>query len=313
MLMEDGWPVEKVMYDLIIIGGGPAALSAGIYAARKKLNILLLAKEWGGQMNEAARIENYLGFDSVLGPELVQKFIAHLKKFDVEIKEKQEVQEIKEVNSGFEVLSVNGDKHQGKSLIIASGKGPKKLGVPGEKEFIGKGVSFCATCDAPLFANKKVAVIGGGNAAAEAALETSKYASEIYLLALNSKLRIDKVEQEKIKAASNIKILFNVQVKEIQGDKFVTGLIYHDKISKEEKRLSVEGVYVEIGSVPLSNFAKNVVELNKEEEIKIDHKNRTSCSGIFAAGDVTDVSHKQIIIAAGEGAKAALSASEYLS
>ncbi|OPL12076.1 MAG: hypothetical protein AVO34_02380 [Firmicutes bacterium ML8_F2] len=302
-----------MIYDIIIIGGGPAALSAGIYAARKKLNLLLLVKEWGGQMNEAARIENYLGFNSISGAELVHKFITHLKKFDLEIKENQEIKEVKKAGLEFEVISVNGDKHQGKSLIIASGKGPKKLGVPGEEEFIGKGVSFCATCDAPLFANKKVAVIGGGNAAAEAALETSEYASEIYLLALNPKLRIDKVEQEKIKAASNIKILFNVQVEKIQGNKFVTGLVYRDKISQEEKKMSVEGVYIEIGSVPISNFVKSVVELNKEGEIKTDFRNMTSCPGIFAAGDVTDVFHKQIIIAAGEGAKAAISASEYLS
>jgi len=302
-----------MIYDLIIIGGGPAAISAGIYAARKKIKTLLITENWSNQISEAGQVENYLGFESILGVELVQKFISHLKKFDLEIKEKQEIQEIKKLtDGGFEILDSHHNKEQAWALIIASGKGPKKLNVPSEEKFIGKGISFCATCDAPLFKNKEVAVVGGGNAAAIAALETAKYASKIYLLSLYPKLLADKLEQEKIKSASNIEILFNIRVKEIQGDKFVTGLIYQDKISQEEKKLSVEGVYIEIGSAPSSNFIKNVVKLNKQGEIEIDLRNQTSQPGIFAAGDVTDVSHKQIVIAAGEGAKAALNAYDYL-
>jgi len=302
------------MYDLIIIGGGPAAMSAGIYAARKKLKTLLTCKELGGQMNEAGQIENYLGFEPILGIQLAQKFDSHLRKFDLEIKEKQEIQEIKKLaDRGFEILNGHNDKYQARALIIASGKGPKKLGVPNEEKFIGKGISLCATCDAPLFKNKEVAVVGGGNAAAQSVLEVAKYASKIYLLSLYSKLMADKIYQEKIKAASNISILFNAQVKEIQGNKFVTGLIYQDKVSQEEKKLSVQGIHIEIGSVPSSNFIKSVVKLNKKGEIKIDSLNRTSQPGIFAAGDVTDVSHNQIVIAAGEGAKAALNAYDYLS
>jgi len=300
-------------YDLIIIGGGPAAISAGIYAARKKIKTLLITENWSSQMSEAGQVESYLGFESISGVELVQEFISHLKKFDLEIKEKQEIQGIKKLtDGGFEILDGHHDKYQARALIIASGKGPKKLNVPGEEEFIGKGISFCATCDAPLFKNKEVAVVGGGNAAAIAALETAKYASKIYLLSLYPKLLVDKLEQEKIKSASNIEILFNIRVKEIQGDKFVTGLIYQDKISQEEKKLSVEGIYIEIGSMPISNFIKGVVKLNKPGEIKIDSRNQTSQPGIFAAGDVTDVSHKQVVIAAGEGAKAALNAYDYL-
>ena len=302
------------MRDLIIIGGGPAAMSAGIYAARKKLKTLLICKELGGQMNEAGQVENYLGFESILGMELAQKFVSHLRKFDLEIKEKQKVKEIKKsADSGFEILTGHNDKEQARALIITSGKGQKKLGVPGEEKFIGKGISFCAVCDAPLFKNKEVAVVGGGNAAVQSALEMAQYASKVYLLSLYPKLVADKIYQGKIEAASNIEILFNVQVKEIQGDKFVTGLIYQDKISQEKKKLSVEGIHIEIGSVPSSNFIKGVVKLNKQGEIKIDSLNRTSQPGIFAAGDVTDVSHKQIVIAAGEGAKAALNAYGYLS
>lgn len=302
------------MYDLIIIGGGPAAMSAGIYAARKKLKTLLITKNWSSQMNEAGQIENYLGFESILGAELAQKFVSHLRKFDLEIKEEQEVQEIKKsADEGFEILDDHHDKYQARALIITSGKGSKKLGVPNEEKFIGKGVSFCAICDAPLFKNKEVAVVGGGNAAGEAALETAKYASKVYLLSLHLKLVTDKIYQEKIKDTPNIEVLFNVQVKEIQGNKFVTGLIYQDKISQEKKKLSVEGIHIEIGSVSSSNFVKGVVKLNKQGEIKIDSLNRTSQPGIFAAGDVTDVSHNQIVIAAGEGAKAALNAYDYLS
>lgn len=301
------------MNDLIIIGGGPAAMSAGIYAARKKLKTLLICKELGGQMNEAAQVENYLGFESILGAELAQKFVSHLRKFDLEIKEKEEVQEIKKLaDSGFEILTGHNDKYQARALIIASGKGPKKLGLPNEEKFIGKGISFCAVCDSPLFKGKEVAVVGGGNAAAIAALEVAQYASKVYLLSLYSKLVADKLEQEKIKTASNISLLFNVQVKEIQGNKFVTGLIYQNKISQEEKKLTVQGIHIEIGSVPSSNFIKGVVKLNKQGEIKIDPLNRTSQPGILAAGDVTDVSHKQIVIAAGQGAKAALNAYDYL-
>lgn len=324
-----------MMYDLIIIGGGPAAMSAGIYAARKKLKTLLICKTLGGQMNEAGQVENYLGFESILGTELVLKFVSHLKKFDLEIKEKQEVKEIKKLaNSRFEILTPHHfwkksgagltshyDKYQTKALIIASGKGPRKLNVPGEEKFIGRGISFCAVCDAPFFSNKEVAVIGGGNAAAKAALEVAKYASKVYLLSRYPNLMADKIEQEKIRAASKIVVLFNVQVEEIQGEKFVTGLIYQDTPTfcasakrgrQEKKKLAVQGIHIEIGSVPSSNFVKNIVELNEKGEIKIDAQNRTSQAGIFAAGDVTDLPAKQIIVAAGEGAKAALSAYQYL-
>jgi len=307
------------MYDLIIIGGGPAAINAGIYAARKKLKALLITKNWSSQINESGQIENYLGFESILGAELVQKFVSHLKKFDLEIKQGQEVQKIKKLtDGGFEILDGRNNKEQARALIIAIGKGPKKLGVPGEEKFIGKGISFCAICDAPLFKNKEVAVVGGGNAAVVSALEMAKYASKVYLLSLYPKLVADKLEQERIKAIPNIEVLFNVQVKEIQGDKFVTGLIYQDASrlnsskDQEKKKLSVQGIHIEIGSVANSSLVENVVELNKQGEIKIDSQNRTSQAGIFAAGDVTDVSHKQIVIAAGEGAKAALNAYDYL-
>ena len=301
------------MYDLIIIGGGPAAMSAGIYAARKKLKTFLICKELGGQMNEAGQVENYLGFESILGAELAQKFVSHLRKFDLEIKENQEVQEIKKLaDKGFEILNNQNDKEQAKALIIVSGKGMKKLGVPNEEKFIGKGVSFCAICDAPIFKNKEVAVVGGGNAAAQSALEMAKYASKVYLLSFYPELLADKINQERIEAVSNIEVLFSVQVKEIQGDKFVAGLIYQDKDSQEKKKLSVEGIHIEIGSVPSSNFIKDMVKLNKKGEIEIDSRNQTSQPGIFAAGDVTDVSHKQIVVAAGEGAKAALNVYDYL-
>lgn len=300
------------MYDLIIIGGGPAALSAGIYGARKKIKIVLITKTWGGQMALGPQIENYPGFASILGAELVNKMVGQLKKNDLEIKEGLQAKKIELVNNGsiVEVKTENGS-YQSKALIIATGRTPKKLGLPNEEKYIGKGVSYCATCDAPIFKDKEVAVIGGGNAGFELALELAKYASKIHILEADSQVKADKCLQEKVKKFSQVDILTDSRVKEIQGNQFVKGLIYQDKAGRN-KEMVLGGIFIAIGSVPNFFLVKDVVELNKQGEIKIDARNRTSQPNIFAAGDVTDVSHKQIVIAAGEGAKAALNAYEYL-
>lgn len=301
------------MFDLVIIGGGPAAITAGIYAARKKLKTLLLCAGWGGQMAWATQVENYPGFESVSGAQLVQKFVKHLKKFEIEIKEER-VEIIKprhKAKAEFIILT-NQDKYLTKAIIITTGKSPAHLNVPGEKQFLGKGVSYCVTCDGPLFKNKEVAVIGGGNAGLGTALELSKYTRQIYLLEFQPTLMADEILQEAIKKISKIIVLTNAKVKAIHGDKFVKGLTYQDRISQEVKNLSVQGVFVVIGSIPNSQLVKNIVKLNKGGEIKINSENMTSQKGIFAAGDVTDIPHKQIVVAAGEGAKAALSAYNYL-
>jgi len=299
------------MYDLIIIGGGPAAVSAGIYAARKKLKTILITKDWGGQVALAPEIENYPGFDSITGAELVKKFVEHLKKNELEIKEGVEIKDIK-VNNNLVEVKANSDSYQAKAAIVTTGRNPRKLGLPNEAKFLGKGISYCSTCDAPLFKDKEVAVIGGGNMGLGTALDLVTYASKIYILEYDSKIRADQYFQEKVKKNDKIEVITSARIAEIKGDQFVSSLSYSNGTGGKNKELLVQGIFVAIGSDASSFLVKNVVELNKEGEIKIDSRNRTSQPNIFAAGDVTDISHKQIVIAAGEGAKAALNAYDYL-
>ncbi len=301
-------------YDLIIIGGGPAAISTGIYAARKKLKTLLLTKDWGGQLNWTNLIENYPGFELISGPELVKKLVAHLKRYqgeDLEIREGNEVKKI-EVENEHSIKVKTDKSYQAKALIVATGRNYKKLGITGESEFTGKGVSYCVTCDGPLFKDKKVAVIGGGNAGLEAALDLLNYASQIYLLEFLSQLTADESLQERVGNSSKIDIFTNAAVREIKGGQLVESLVYQERSSGQHREIAVQGVFVEVGTIANSALLKNVVELNQEGEIKIDAQNRTSVKNIFAAGDVTDVSGKQIVVAAGEGAKAALNAYQRL-
>ncbi|MCG2809576.1 MAG: FAD-dependent oxidoreductase [Candidatus Portnoybacteria bacterium] len=301
------------MYDLIIIGGGPAAVSAGIYAARKKMKTLLIAKSWGGQAALAPLVENYAGVEPISGAKLVERMVGQLKKNEIEIKEGLGVKNVLLVDKGLTVeVETEDGSEQGRALIVATGRTPKRLGLPNEEKFIGKGIVFCATCDAPMFKDKEVAVIGGGNSAANTALEAAVYASKVYLLA-RSVLRADEVLQERLEKSDKIEIMTGATVQEIKGDKFVSGLVYKKDASEEMKEMSVEGIFVAIGSIPNSTFIKNVVELNKWGEIKINSRNATSRPNIFAAGDVSGVLYKQMIIAAGEGAKAALSAYKYIS
>lgn len=296
------------MYDLIIIGAGPAGITASIYAARKRMNFLVLTKDVGGQAAWSGDIENYTGYQFITGLELTGKLEEHIRKYNIALKENEEVREIKKSDDR---VYVKTDKftYEAKTAIIASGKKSRELGVPGEQQFKNRGVTYCATCDGPIFAGKDVAVIGGGNSALDAALQLIKIAKRIYLININSALTGDAVMQEKVKKGKNLIILNNTRVTEITGDKFVKGI----KINKEGKVevLSVEGVFIEVGLIPNSEFAKEI-EKNQVGEIKVNCRNETSVSGIFAAGDVTDVPEKQIIIASGEGAKAALASFRYL-
>ncbi len=297
------------MHDLIIIGAGPAGLTAAIYAARKKLNTLVLAKDVGGQAALSWEVENYLGYNLVSGAELVKKFREHVEKFGVDFKEGKEVTSLRPVDSGFEV-SAGEEKFQGRAVIVASGKTPKRLNVPGEKEFAGRGVAYCATCDAPLFKGKDVAVVGGGNAALDATFQLTKIANRVYLINTDPVLGGDEVTREKVKSSDRVEILNNSETIEIKGEKFVSAIVV--KESDKSREIPVQGIFVEIGSVPVVEFLQGIVELNESNEIKVSNRNETSVPGIFAAGDCTDVLEKQIIIAAGEGSKAALSAYSYL-
>lgn len=302
-----------MLYDLIIIGAGPAGLSAAIYVARKKLNTIILTKNVGGQSLLAGTIENYFGIKAISGADLIQKGKEQVEALGVPIKEGVEVARLAKVKDNFEVILKNGEKFQAKSLIIASGKKPRPLGAIGEKEFTGKGVSYCATCDAPLFKDKDVAVIGGGNAGLDAALDLTKYANKIYVLEFGLKIIGDELTQGKLKKTGKVEFITDAATKEIKGDKFVQGLIYQNRKTGQKKELKVQGVFINIGQIPSSDFIKGFLELNPKREIMIDHiSNETSIEGIYAAGDITDIPHKQCIVAAGEGAKAALSVYNYL-
>ncbi|MDD3088118.1 MAG: FAD-dependent oxidoreductase [Candidatus Omnitrophica bacterium] len=297
------------LYDLIIIGAGPAGITAAVYAARKKMDFLVLTGDIGGQAAWSGDIENYTGYQFISGPELAQKFEEHMRKYDVPVKEKEEVIEIRKLEKDILVKTLRGE-YQSKTVIIASGKRSKELGVPGEKEFKNKGLTYCATCDGPLFAGKDVAIIGGGNSALDAALQLIKIARKVYIINNTLNLGGDLIMRQKVESAENTVIKNNSQVSAVLGDKLVEKIRVVSQGREEE--ISVQGIFVEVGLIPNSGFIKDV-EKNSHGEIKINSYNETSIPGIFAAGDVTDVPQKQIIIAAGEGSKASLGAFNYLS
>jgi alkyl hydroperoxide reductase subunit F len=297
------------MYDLIILGAGPAGITAAIYAARKRLNSLVITKDVGGQAARSAAVKDYKGYQYITGVELVKKFEDHVQEFKIEVKEGEEVVGVKKKNDVIEVKTDKG-VYEARSLIISTGARPRTLKLPGENEFKNRGVTYCATCDAPLFVNMNVAVIRGGNSALDATIQLMKIANKIYLINKNSSFRGDEVMREKIEASDKVTIITNANTLEILGDRLVSGI--RVEIGGKQETLKVRGVFIEIGSISNSDFVAEPVERNQRGEIVVDNDNRTSVPGIFAAGDVTNVPQKQIVIAAGEGAKAALSANEYL-
>ena len=297
------------MLDLLIVGGCPAAITASVYAARKKISFAIAAKEIGGQAAWSGSIENYLGFQLISGPDLVKKFSDHLNQYKFDLREGVEVQRIEKEGASFQSTLVSGEKLLSRTVLIASGKRPKELNVPGEKEFLGRGVAYCATCDGPLFAGKDVAIIGGGNSALDAAIQMEKIAEKVYLVNIAPDLTGDQVLADKIKRSGKVEIMNNSRVVEILGDQFVRSLKV--AAAEEAKELKVAGIFIEIGLVPNSGLI-DCVKKNDHGEIMINCAAETSCPGVFAAGDVSDVPAKQIIIAAGDGAKAALSAFSYL-
>jgi len=296
------------IYDLIIIGAGPAGITASVYAARKQLDFLVISLDVGGQAAWSGDIENYTGYQFITGQELVQKFEEHMRGYGTMLKENEEVLEL---TKDVQVIRLKTNKadYQARSVIIASGKKSKELGVVGEREFKNRGLTYCAICDGPLFAGKDVAVIGGGNSALDAALQLIKIAKHIYMVNNALSLSGDVIMRRKVEETANVTILNNSSVSAVLGDKFVKGIKI--KHGLQEKELAVQGVFVEIGLIPNSVFVRGV-EKNQKNEIKINLRNETNLPGIFAAGDVTDVPEKQIIIAAGEGSKAVLSAAHYL-
>ncbi len=310
-----------MVYDLMIIGGGPAATAAAVYAARKQLKTLLIAESFGGQSIVSADIQNWIGEPHVSGYDLAQKFEAHVRSYPdmVDVKTLEKAVAVRKMNCtngirlcDFEVETDKG-KYQGKALILASGARRRKLGIPGEAELDGKGVAYCSTCDAPIFKGKAVAVVGGGNAGLEAVVDLFPYATKIYLLEYGEALKGDPVTQEEIRKNAKVEIILNAKTKEVIGKGTVTGLTYVDRKTNEEKKLEVQGVFVEIGSVPNSEMVKGLVALDTYGQVVIDSKHGTTSEpGIFAAGDVTDDPYKQNNISAGDAVKATLAAYAYL-
>ncbi|MBI5742778.1 MAG: FAD-dependent oxidoreductase [Candidatus Niyogibacteria bacterium] len=303
-----------MIYDLIIIGGGPAGAAAAVYAGRKKLKTLLIAELIGGQSVVSDDIQNWIGHKSISGAELAMSLETHVRAQEtVELKIGTRVEKLETESGGFSVTMTNGERATGRAVLIASGSRRRHLNIPGEAEFEGKGVMYCATCDAPMFGGKTVVVVGGGNAGLEAAQDLTHYAEKIYLFIRGDKLRGDPVTQERVLASPKITILYNSEIKEIHGERFVSGVKYLDKAANAEKELKLDGVFVEIGSEPNASFAKELVTINEAGEIVVDHRTGgASVPGIFAAGDVTDGKYKQNNIAVGDAIKAALSAHDYV-
>lgn len=299
------------LYDVIIIGAGPSGLTAAVYCLRKGLKTGLVSIQVGGQMADTSGIENYLGYRYINGMELVEKFREQVLQFGIDFETKAPVQSIEDGDIKRVHLE-DGRAYRTRTLIIASGKQYKKLGVPGEQELTGHGVAYCSICDAPLFVGKKVVVSGGGNSGVAAAIDLAKVAEHVTLIQRRDHLTGDKLLIEKLQAYQNVDYLFEHIVTQIQGENTVTGVTILNKKTGESFEKAVDGIFVEIGLIPNSGLVQGILELNEYQEILVDCHCRTSVPGIFAAGDVTSVPFKQIIIACGEGAKAALSANEYI-
>ncbi|HID95405.1 MAG TPA: thioredoxin-disulfide reductase [Candidatus Latescibacteria bacterium] len=303
---------EAKVYELVIIGGGPAGLTAAVYSARKRIDTLLVTKDIGGQVLLTSDVENYMGYYYITGKELIEKFKHQVRQYPIAIKENAEVIRIGKEDKTFTVETSGGGSYRTKAVIIASGKRSRPLNVKGEKELVGRGVTYCSVCDAPLFTGLDVTVIGGGNSGLTAVVDLVKIANKIYLIESLSSLKADPLLVERADRSGKVEKFLGYEVMEILGETRVSGIKIKSTQTGEIQTLAVQGVFIEIGLIPNSGFAKGVVELNGWGEIVVDCACRTNVPGIFAAGDVTTVPEKQIVVAAGEGAKAALSAYGYL-
>ncbi len=296
------------MYDTIIIGGGPAGIAASIYAARKQLKTVLIAEEIGGQSTVSEGIENWVGSVKISGADLAKSFRAHLdavKGDTVSLELGDRVTSLTKIEGGFSAKTQKGKEFTAKSVLIASGAGRRKLGIPGADTFENKGVTYCASCDGPLFSGQDVAVIGGGNAGFETALQLLAYTKSVTLFHRHTDLKADPVTVTKAKAHPNMRLILHAEPIEVRGDRFVTGLVYTDKDTNEIKEIPVSGIFVETGVMPNTDFAKGLVAFDTIDRIVADPRSqRTNIEGIWAAGDCTDELYHQNNIAAGDGTKA---------
>ena len=299
-------------YDVLIIGGGPAALTAAVYCMRKGVTTGLITRDIGGQVVETTGIENYMGYTHIEGSELVDKFKNQVQQFEIAFGEGLVVTRIAPGDQQHTVHTDDGQSFQGRALIIATGKSPRKLNLPGERKYTGRGVAYCASCDAPFFRKRDVLVVGGGNSGIEAALDLVKVARQVTVVEYLDHLNADQILLDKLREYPNVDLQLAHEVKEIHGNGHLSGVVVLDRQTGQEKELRIDGLFVEIGLTPNSDLVENVLELNRYGEIVIDCSCHTSVPGIFAAGDVTTVAYKQIVIATGEGAKAGLAACDYL-
>jgi len=303
-----------MIYDVVIIGGGPGGVAAGIYIARKRLKALFITEHFQSQSAVSASIENWIGTLSIPGWEFAGMLEKHLRAQEgIEIVTGVQATAVSEKNGHYIVQDSNNKQYETKTIIIATGGRHRHLDIPGEEKFKGKGVVYCSTCDAPFFRGKRVAVVGGGNAGLEAVEDLLPYASLITLMVRSGGLKGDPVTQEKVLASEKVSVMYNVLPISVLGETSVTGLLYKDAEINEEKTLPLDGVFVEIGMVPNTEFVKDLLDLNPRGDIILDHRTKaTSKPGIFATGDATDAPYKQNNISAGDGVVAALSAYDYL-
>ncbi len=296
-------------YDVVIVGAGPAGLTAGVYCARKMLNTIIISENIGGQALESWAIENYMGYRMIAGEDLMKKFEEQVRTLNIRL-ELDKVNAITKDDGLFTLSTFSGNTLKAKAVILTQGNRPRKLGVANEEQYLGRGLSICSTCDGPLYKGKRVAVVGGGNSALQTAVEMSDIAKSVSLI-VRSTIRADPVYMEKLKEKKNITMYMGSHVSALHGEKFLSGITIKDESGKEQA-LDLDGVFIEIGWLPNTDMVENLVELNGKKEIIIDINGHTSIPGIYAAGDVTSVKSKQIVIASGDGAKAALEAFEYI-
>ncbi len=305
----------KDAFDVLVVGGGPAGAAAAIYAARKGIRTGVAAERFGGQVLDTMAIENFISVKETEGPKLARALEEHVREYEVDIMNLQRASQL--IPAGEDGLHRvrfdNGGELKAKTLILATGARWREMNVPGEQEYRGRGVAYCPHCDGPLFKGKRVAVIGGGNSGVEAAIDLAGIVAHVTLLEFGEDLRADAVLQRKLNSLPNVRVLKMAQTTEVKGDgQKVTGLVYKDRTSDEVHEVELEGIFVQIGLLPNSEWLKGTLELSRFGEIIVDAKGQTSIPGVFAAGDVTTVPYKQIVIAVGEGAKASLSAFDHL-
>ncbi len=311
-MLEASRPDSSITYDLLILGGGPAAMTAAVYAARKLMKAALITKDIGGQMGDTSLIENYMGFQTISGRDLVARFKEQVEQFDIPIEQNDMAVEVRKEGDIFHVRVKSGAVFKARTVILATGKRVRPLDVPGEKELTGKGVAYCSICDAPLFKGKRVVVAGGGNSAFTAALDLLKLSATVTLINIVEGWNADEIMVRAVTGYEKVTLWDLHQITAIEGKESVTGVRVRDLRTGKERTIQADGVFVEIGSVPNTECVRGLALINEKNELVVDCRCRTNVEGLFGAGDVTTVPYKQIVISSGEGAKAALAAYEYL-